>query len=177
MAKLEILTLGNPMLRSKSAPIEHFDDALAAFADDMLETMRAAPGVGLAAPQVGKLIRMFVFDDGEERSGARCNPVIVWQSEETTEAEEGCLSIPGTYFPVVRSTQVRVEARDVHGATVIEEAEGFLARIFQHEIDHLDGIMFIDRLAPELRKEAQRVLLDQDFGMRPPPRRKPDEEL
>jgi peptide deformylase len=137
----------------------------------------AAPGVGLAAPQVGKLIRMFVYDDGDEHSGALCNPVIVWASPETTEAEEGCLSIPGTYFPVTRATSVRVEAFRVDGSPVTLEAQDFLARIFQHEIDHLDGIMFIDRLEPELRKAAQRALMDQDFGLRPPPRRKPDEEL
>jgi peptide deformylase len=177
VAKLEILTLGNPVLRSKCAPVSQFDADLATLASDMLETMRAAPGVGLAAPQVGRLIRLFTFDDGDEHAGALCNPEIVERSEETNEAEEGCLSIPGTYFPVVRHTMVRVRATDVGGAPVTVEGEGFLARIFQHEIDHLDGILFIDRLAPELRKEAQRMLLDQDFGLRPPPARKPDEEL
>ena len=175
MAKLEILKLGNPVLRSRCAPIEMFDDALSTLAEDMLETMRDAPGVGLAAPQVGRPIRLFVFDDGDGSSGAVCNPVIVWRSEETNEAEEGCLSIPGTYFPVVRATTVRVEAADRKGVPVSLDAEGFLARIFQHEIDHLDGIMFIDRLSPELRKEAQRVLLDQDFGMAPPPRKRHEE--
>jgi len=177
VGKLEILKLGNPVLRSVSAPVEHFDAALAVLAQDMMETMLAAPGVGLAAPQVGRPIRLFVFDDGDENRGALCNPVITWRSEETNEAEEGCLSIPGTYFPVVRATQVRVQAQDVLGAPITVEGEGFFARILQHEIDHLDGIMFIDRLAPELRREAQRAFLDQDFGASPPPRRKPSEEL
>jgi peptide deformylase len=139
----------------------------------MHETMRAAPGVGLAATQVGRLLRMFVYDAGEEDgSGTLVNPEIVWASEETVEAEEGCLSLPGTYYPVTRAVAVKVRAQDVTGAPFEREGEGFLARIFQHEIDHLDGILFIDRLAPELRKEAMKALRDQDFGMAPPPRDK-----
>lgn len=145
-----------------------FDQDLARLAEDMLETMRDAPGVGLAAPQVGHPIRLFVWDDGEEH-GAMVNPAITWFSEDTEEAEEGCLSVPGMYFPVVRASSVQVEALDVTGAPIRAEGEGFRARIFQHEIDHLDGILFIDRLAPEVRKEAMRALRDQDFGMRPPP--------
>ena len=177
MAKLQILTLGDPRLRSTCAPVTHFDAELQTLADDMLETMHAAPGVGLAAPQVGRLIRMFVFDDGDETSGALCNPTIVWRSEEVAEAEEGCLSIPGQYFPVERHVAVKVEAFGVTGAAATFDAEGFLARIFQHEIDHLDGILFIDRLSPDLRREAQRALMDQDFGLKPPPRRRPEEQL
>jgi peptide deformylase len=91
--------------------------------------------------------------------------------------EEGCLSIPGTYFPVVRALKVRVRVQDLTGAPVETEGEGYLARIFQHEIDHLDGILFIDRLDPEVRKEAMKALRDQDFGMRPPPRAKASETL
>lgn len=168
MAILEIRTLGDPILKSKGAQVTTFDAALARLAEDMLETMRDAPGVGLAAPQVGHLIRLFVWDDGEEH-GAMVNPVITWFSEETDEAEEGCLSVPGLYFPVERSVAVRLEAVDVSGAKIVADAEGFRARIFQHETDHLDGILFLDRLAPEVRKEAMKHVREQDFGMRPPP--------
>jgi peptide deformylase len=118
---------------------------------------------------------MFTFDDGE-LSGALCNPQIVWMSEETQEGEEGCLSVPGYYFPVVRALQCRVQAHRVDGSPIELEAEAFRARIFQHEIDHLDGILFIDRLTPELKKEALKQLRDHDFGMRAPPRvHRPDE--
>jgi peptide deformylase len=150
-----------------------FDDDLAQLAADMHETMQAAPGVGLAASQVGRLLRMFVYDTGEEgESGSLVNPEIIWASAETVEAEEGCLSLPGTYYPVTRAVAVKLRAQDVTGAPMEKDGEGFLARIFQHEIDHLDGILFIDRLAPELRKEAMKALRDQDFGMTPPPRSK-----
>ncbi len=179
MAILTIRTLGDPILRSKATPVTSFDADLAQLAADMHETMRAAPGVGLAASQVGRLLRMFVYDTGDEgESGALLvNPEITWSSEETVEAEEGCLSLPGTYYPVTRAVAVKVRAQDVTSVSVEKEAEGFLARIFQHEIDHLDGILFIDRLAPELRKEAMKALRDQDFGMAPPPRNKASRTL
>ncbi|HEX9774902.1 MAG TPA: peptide deformylase [Actinomycetota bacterium] len=165
MALLTVRTLGDPILRTKAAPVATFDDELRALAEDMHETMAAAPGVGLAAPQVGRPIRLLVFDSGEEgERGTIVNPVITAFSEETQEAEEGCLSIPGAYYPVVRALRVHVQGLDVEGAPLERDAEGLLARILQHEIDHLDGILFIDRLAPEVRKEAMRALRDQDFG-------------
>ena len=170
MAILTIRTLGDPILRSASTQVVTFDGALATLASDMHETMMAAPGVGLAAPQVGRPIRMFVFNAGDEGpSGTMVNPVVTWSSDETEEMEEGCLSIPGAYFPVERPRAVTVEAVDVTGRPMRTEAEGFVARIFQHEIDHLEGILFIDRLDPAVRKEAMRALRDQDFGMAPPP--------
>jgi peptide deformylase len=178
VAILTIRTLGDPILRSKASPVTIFDGDLAQLAEDMHDTMRAAPGVGLAATQVGRLLRMFVYDSGEEgERGTFVNPEIVWTSDETEEAEEGCLSLPGTYYPVTRATAVKVRGQDVSGAHLEKDAEGFLARIFQHEIDHLDGILFIDRLAPELRKEAMKALRDQDFGMSPPPRTKATKTL
>src|SRR3989442_7799643 len=100
------------------------------------ETMHAAPGVGLAAPEIGVPRRLFTFDSGEE-SGSYANPEIVWRSEETQEGEEGCLSIPGVYFPVERALRVKVRAQNLEGVSIEHEAEEFLARIFQHEIDHL----------------------------------------
>lgn len=172
MAILKVLVLGDPILRSRSLEVTVFDDALAALARDMHETMAAAPGIGLAAPQVGVLKRMFTFDSGDEgESGAVVNPEITWSSAETVEMEEGCLSVPGQYFPLTRPKAVRMRAQDLTGTWTEREFDGLLARIFQHETDHLDGILFVDRLAPDVRKRAMKALRDQDFGMSPPPRR------
>jgi peptide deformylase len=171
VALLKILTLGAPILRSKAAPVRTFDESLARLADDLHETMDAAPGVGLAAPQVGKLVRLVVFRAGEEgERGTLVNPEIAWSSDEKVELEEGCLSIPGQYFPVSRPAAVRVRAQELAGGAVEREVDGLLARIFQHEIDHLDGVLFIDRLTAALRREAMRALREQDFGTSPPPR-------
>ncbi|HVL33021.1 MAG TPA: peptide deformylase, partial [Actinomycetota bacterium] len=117
MAILTIRTLGDPILRSKARPVSVFDDELARFAEDMHETMNEAPGVGLAAPQVGRPIRLFVYNSGDEgERGTLVNPQVVWMSDETEEGEEGCLSIPGQYFPVVRAVRVRVEAQALDGS-------------------------------------------------------------
>jgi peptide deformylase len=167
---LQMRTFGDPILRAKAQAITAFDTDLATLAANMLETMYAAPGVGLAAPQVGVSKRMFVFDSGQEgQNGALCNVEITWYSEETNEAEEGCLSIPGLYLPVVRSTSVKVSAQGLAGASLTIEAEGLYARILQHETDHTNGILFIDRLTPELRKEAMRRLREQELGLAPAP--------
>jgi len=164
MSLLEIRRFGDPVLRSPALAVVEFDARLATLADDMHETMRAAPGVGLAAPQVGVPRRLFTFDSGEE-SGSYANPEVVWRSDDTQDGEEGCLSIPGVYFPVVRAMKVRVRAKTIDGEPVEREAEGFLARIFQHEIDHLDGILFVDRLDAEHRREAMRAIRDAELGL------------
>jgi len=166
MTVLEIRTFGDPVLRSPGLDVVDFDDRLSALAADMRETMLAAPGVGLAAPQVGVPRRLFTFDSGEE-AGAYANPEIVWRSEETQESDEGCLSIPGVYFPVVRALNVKVRAQTLDGERVEREAEGFLARIFQHEIDHLAGTLFVDRLDPEARREAMRLIREAELGLAP----------
>ncbi|MGH2786175.1 MAG: peptide deformylase [Actinomycetota bacterium] len=176
MGQLDIRTFGDPVLRTPALPVVDFDDKLAALADDMRETMLAAPGVGLAAPQVGVPRRLFVFDSGEE-SGAYANPEIMWRSEETQEGEEGCLSIPGIYFPVVRASRVTVRAQLVDGSPLEREAEGFLARIFQHEVDHLDGVLFVDRLDPERRREAMRVIREAELGLTQAPATDPARAL
>ena len=168
MALLEIRKFGDPVLRSPALDVVEFDARLEALAADMRETMLAAPGVGLAAPQVGVTRRLFTFDSGEE-AGAYANPEITWRSDEIQEGEEGCLSIPGIYFPVVRAMQVRVRARAVDGGTIEREAEGFLARIFQHEIDHLAGVLFVDRLEAEHRREAMRLIREAELGIGAPP--------
>lgn len=166
MALLKVRILGDPILRAKASPVRGFDAALAKLAEDMLETMDDAPGVGLAAPQVGISTRLFVYDSGEpEQRGALCNPDIVWASDELIEMEEGCLSIPDAYFPVTRPEAVTVEGFLVDGTPTRIEANDVLARIFQHEIDHLDGILFIDHLPKDLRKQAMAAMRDQDMGL------------
>ncbi|MFP5225197.1 MAG: peptide deformylase [Actinomycetota bacterium] len=170
MALLRVRILGDPILRATAAPVTRFDDALKRLADDMLETMDDAPGVGLAAPQVGRSIQMFVYDTGEEgERGGLCNPKITWLSQETIDMEEGCLSIPGIALDVTRPEAIMVEAQTLKGDPVTIETGGFRARVFQHEIDHLNGILFIDHLPREIRKQAMAALREQDFGLSPPP--------
>jgi peptide deformylase len=168
MAVLQIRTFGDPVLRSPALPVVEFDAHLETLAADMRETMLAAPGVGLAAPQVGVPRRLFTFDSAEE-AGAYANPEIIWRSEETQEGEEGCLSIPGVYFPVTRAMKVHVRAQTLTGEQAEREAEGFLARIFQHEIDHLDGVLFVDRLDADHRGEAMRKIREAELGLAPAP--------
>jgi peptide deformylase len=153
------------VLREKARPVERFDRALAKLADDMLETMYAAPGVGLAGPQVGVSLRLIVFDDG---TGSRklANPEL-FDLEGEQVAEEGCLSLPGLYFPVPRAMSLRAVGFELDGTRVEFEAREFLARILQHETDHINGILFIDRLSGEDRREAMRKLREQEIGKTP----------
>jgi peptide deformylase len=163
MTIMPIRTLGDPVLKTPSEDIESFDAALQILVDDMFETMYDAPGVGLAAPQVGLSLRLFVFDDGEGERGAMANPVITGREGEQLE-DEGCLSIPGVYHPTARAMRVRVEGRDLHGEPLAMEGEELLARIFQHETDHLNGLLFIDRLSDEDRRHVLGELRDRDLG-------------
>ncbi|CAN5648861.1 peptide deformylase [soil metagenome] len=177
MAVLPIRVFGDPVLRQKARPIERVTDLHRSLARNMIETMRSAPGVGLAGPQVGVMDRIFVWEV-DERSGVLIDPSIVARSPDTIVEEEGCLSVPGLYFPVARSASVTVTATDERGEVVTLDAEGLLARVCQHEIDHLDGILFIDRLPDELRQEAKKVLREQMLGITtPPPPAHPEEAL
>jgi peptide deformylase len=133
----------------------------------MIETMRQAPGVGLAGNQVGVVERIFVWEV-EDAHGVIINPVITERSEETSHDDEGCLSLPGIVYPVERATSVTVEGIDENAIPLKFEAEGFQARVFQHEIDHLDGVLFIDRLSDEHRKAALSEIRDQALGLGPP---------
>ncbi len=170
---------GDPVLRQKAAEVTAFDDELRRLVEDMRETMRAYNGVGLAGNQVGVAQRVAIVDvplDEDERAAyTLVNPAIVARSGSET-GEEGCLSIPGIYEDVTRSLVVRVRARDEHGAPVEIEAEGYLARAIQHEIDHLDGVLFVDRLSP-LRRQFLRRALESlargeiPEGYHPPPSR------
>jgi peptide deformylase len=157
-----IRQLGDPVLRRPSAPIERFDEALAALTADMIETMYEAPGVGLAAPQIGRSIRLIVYDDGDG-SGAHAlvNPEISGlEGEEVTD--EGCLSVRGPYAETKRAARAHVRGLNLQGRPVEFDAEGFLARIMQHETDHLAGTLFIDRLDDEGRREVMRQLREQE---------------
>ena len=169
VATLEIRTFGDPALRQRAKEVDSVLDLHRRLIGDMLETMRDAPGVGLAGPQVGVLERVFVWEVAEEQ-GAIFNPVITLASQEKVAGEEGCLSLPGLYYPVDRSQAVRVEGLDAQGQPLVLEAEDFLARVCQHEIDHLDGVLFIDHLPDELRKEALTILRNQALGLPPPSR-------
>ncbi len=160
MAVLPIRRFGDPVLRQRVPPVERVTDAHHRLIKDMFDTMRAAPGVGLAAPQVGVLERVFVWEV-EDRHGAVINPQIVFRSEETDEDEEGCLSLPGLVYPVRRALEVRVEGLDEDGRILALEGRDLLARVFQHEIDHLDGVLLVDRLPEELRREAMKRLREQ----------------
>lgn len=174
MALLEIRKFGDPVLRERAPETGSVTELHRRLVQDMLETMREAPGVGLAAPQVGVLERIFVWEV-EEDHGAIVDPVITQRSSETLEEEEGCLSLPGLYYPVERAEKVVVRGLDMEGNQIELEAEGLLARVCQHEIDHLDGVLFIDRLAPEHRKEALTKLRDEAFGIAGPPSSDPAE--
>lgn len=171
MALLKIRQFGDPVLRERATEVDRIEDVHRRLVADMLDTMRAAPGVGLAGNQVGVLDRIFVWQN-EEESGAFVNPRITHHSSKTEIDDEGCLSIAGLAYPVERSYEVTVAALDMDGRSIEIEAAGHFARICQHEIDHLDGILFIDRLPDELKKEALAILRDQALGLapvRPPP--------
>ena len=158
MAIRPILTVPNPVLKQVSKPAQGVDDALRALMDDMLETMYDAPGIGLAAIQIGEPVRMIVMDlarEGEEPAPRYfVNPEILWASEETAPYEEGCLSVPEIFDQVERPAKVRLRYLDYRGETVEEEAEGLYAVCIQHEMDHLNGVLFIDHLSRLKRDRA-----------------------
>ena len=159
MAKRPILVLPDARLRAIADPIEKIDDSVKELARDMLETMYDAPGIGLAAPQIGEMKRMVVMDlakDGEEPDPlVMINPEILKFSDETVVTEEGCLSIPELYYDVERPAEVTVRYTDLEGKTVEKDATDRLAICIQHELDHLDGVLYIDYLS---RLKRDRVL-------------------
>lgn len=161
MAILPIRRLGDPVLREKAKPIGEIDDDLRKLVADMAETMYDAPGVGLAANQIGILKRVMVLDVDAEKGDLRVfvNPEIVWQSDEKEEDEEGCLSVlPDAKVPVARAKQVKLKALDLDGKEVTFTAEGLLARAIQHEMDHLDGLLIINRTDRRSRREILKQL-------------------
>ncbi|NLE16643.1 MAG: peptide deformylase [Spirochaetales bacterium] len=150
---LDIYTLGEEVLTEKCQPVTKFDNALKILVDAMFETMAEADGVGLAAPQVGVNSRLFVIHIQGQEKRAYINPQIIETSIETDTAEEGCLSIPGVWHDVQRPARVTIQAQDTEGKVFTVKAEGLLARAIQHENDHLNGVLFIDRLDDEEREK------------------------
>jgi peptide deformylase len=150
---------GDPVLRATAIPIDRFDDALKAEVERMGVLMHDALGVGLAATQLGVLHRVLVYRAyADDPLTALVNPVLEWTSEELELGEEGCLSLPGVHVEVERPARVRVRASDEEGQELEVEAEGLEARVIQHEIDHLDGVLILDRISREARKEAMRAM-------------------
>ena len=177
MSELRIELLGSPVLRQKAEDVVEIDDELRVLIADMFETMYAAEGIGLAGPQVGVGKRVMVVDVNEEdgRRFALVNPTVVEQSRALEKEEEGCLSIPGVAAHVERPSTVVVEALDETGRPVRIEADGLLARCLQHEIDHLDGVLFIDRISPLKRsmllKKYRSLQAEENAKARPAARR------
>jgi peptide deformylase len=173
MAVRPILITGEPVLHTRASEVHEIDDDLRTLVADMRQTMAEAPGVGLAAPQVGVPLRVFVWDwadaDGVEHRGTAINPTL-WISpppvgEPDDEAEsEGCLSIPGERFALRRAELAILKATDLDGEAFEVKASGWLARIFQHEFDHLDGILYADRLAEPLAKAAAKIVRKRGWG-------------
>ncbi|GAA0605566.1 MULTISPECIES: peptide deformylase [Thalassospira] len=151
MALREILIVPDPRLKKECEPVEEVNDEIKTLLDDMLETMYAAPGIGLAAPQIGVMKRVVVMDVSDDKDKPEplklINPEIIWESEETSIYQEGCLSIPEQYADVERPAEVGMRYMDENGETHEIEADGLLATCIQHEIDHLDGVLFTDYLS------------------------------
>ncbi|ALC18156.1 peptide deformylase [Desulfuromonas soudanensis] len=168
MALMQIFHYPDPILKKVAKPVTVIDDELKSLARDMAETMYAAPGVGLAAPQVGVSLRLIVLDCAPKDEAPQLitafNPEIIAREGEVCE-EEGCLSVPAYYASVTRSAVVRVRYLDLDGKTVERDAEGLLSVCFQHEIDHLDGILFVDHLSPLkkslFRKKYKKIMEQQ----------------
>jgi peptide deformylase len=168
-----ICITGNPVLHSKALEVTEFNDDLRQLVQDMYETMDEAPGVGLAAPQVGVNLRVFVYDwdaeDGTAQRGVVINPVLSISEVPSGEADwetesEGCLSVPGERFPLRRAESAILTGVDLEQNPVHIEATGWFARIFQHEFDHLEGILYVDRLEPEYKNEASEIIAERGWG-------------
>jgi peptide deformylase len=158
-----IRRLGDPVLKSSATPVDRFDDALRAQVARMGGLMNDALGVGLAAPQIGLSQRLLVYRVGQDAPLiALVNPQIEWRSGDEETLEEGCLSIPGIAVDVERAVHVRVRAQDEGGDERVVEASGLEARVIQHEMDHLDGVLILDRTTKEQRKEAMRALREAE---------------
>ncbi|MGI9033303.1 MAG: peptide deformylase [Acidimicrobiales bacterium] len=163
MAPFRIRVFGDPVLRQPASPVAEVDDSLRRLADDMLATMYEAPGVGLAAPQVGIQKRFFVYNIGEGPH-AVVNPSLSHHEGEWTY-EEGCLSVPEMSWPMVRYQRVHLDGWDLEGNALSIDADELLARMFQHECDHLDGTLLLERLDKRQRKEAMKALRQRALGL------------
>jgi peptide deformylase len=162
-ALAQIRSFGDPVLRTRARPVEHFDDALRSEIERMGHLMDDALGVGLAATQVGVLHRLLVYRVQQQAPlAALINPEVEWRGKETEAMEEGCLSLPSVLVDVDRAIHVRVRAQNENGEPILIEATGLEARVIQHEMDHLDGVLILDRTSREQRKEAMRKLREAE---------------
>jgi peptide deformylase len=163
MAPYQIRLFGDPVLKQRAKDVTDIDDALVRLAEDMLTTMYEAPGLGLAAPQVGVQKRLFVYDVGEGPN-VLVNPEIR-ETDGEWLYEEGCLSVPGLSWEITRPKQIHIVGFDLHGAEVEFEADELLARLFQHEFDHLEGVLLLEHLDDEQRREALKVLRERAMAL------------
>ncbi len=162
MSSYSVRVYGDPVLKQRAREVDQVDGSLVRLVDDMVETMYESEGVGLAAPQVGVQKRLFVYDVGEGPQ-AIVNPTIV-ESDGEWYHDEGCLSIPGLRLGIVRPNRVHIVGYDLDGNEISVEGDEFLGRVFQHEVDHLDGVLMVERLEEDTRKLALRVLRDRALG-------------
>jgi peptide deformylase len=162
MAVLNVRLYGDPVLRTVAEPVREVTPQIKQIIQDMVETMWHQVGIGLAAPQVGISLRILVMDDGKRGARALINPEIVERNGSVRD-EEGCLSLPGIFADVERSKSVRVSAEDEEGRPISFEAHGLQAKVIQHEIDHLDGVLFIDRLSPVTRDRIKKRIQRDGF--------------
>lgn len=162
---MKVIQLGNETLRRRAEPVTDINDEIRELVREMFVTMENEEGIGLAAPQIDKSIRLFVVkaDDGVERTFI--NPQIIATSQETESYEEGCLSIPKTYEDVIRPSAITVQAKNEKGRRFTIEADGLLARVIQHEYDHLEGILFIDRITAEKKEKIEQKFLKKALKM------------
>ena len=163
-----IRLLGDPVLRTPAAPVTTFDKELRTLVKDLTDTMLDAPGVGLAAPQIGVGLRVFVCDV-DDVLGHLVNPVLHFPSDEEQDGDEGCLSLPGLTFDCRRKMHVVAHGQNVYGDPLTVEGSALLARCVQHETDHLDGVLFIDRLDAETKKAAMEAIRDAEWANQPRP--------
>jgi peptide deformylase len=153
-----IRTYGDPVLNQKAAPVTDIDGGIKRLADDMLAPLRQVEGLGLAAPQVGVLKRLFIYDLRDGRGAQTIVNPVISEARGEWEYEEGCLSVPGLYFPIVRPKEIHLTGWDLDGQEVSIEADELLARLFQHELDHLDGKLLLEMLDEDVRKQALKEL-------------------
>jgi peptide deformylase len=163
-----IRLLGDPVLRTPALPVTTFDKELRTLVKDLTDTMLEAPGVGLAAPQLGVSLRVFTYDV-DEQLGHLINPVLHFPSDEEQDGDEGCLSLPGLTFDCRRKQHVVAHGQNEYGDPVTIEGSALMARCVQHEADHLDGVLFIDRLDAETKKAALEAIREAEWANEPAP--------
>jgi peptide deformylase len=168
VATRAIRLFGDPVLRTPAAEVTTFDKELRVLVKDLLDTMLDAPGVGLAAPQIGVGLRVFTYDV-DDQIGHLVNPVLHFPSDEDQDGEEGCLSVPGLSWDCKRKQHVVAHGQNVYGDPVSIEGSALMARCIQHEADHLDGILFVDRLDAETKRAALEAIREAEWANEPPP--------